>query len=206
MVWLAAFLLLALATHALQVPKLQQQRHISESGFDITPWSAERTLAAAESVRGGLSALQRGILFDRQTELSYSGRFRGPAQESYRYNHKGDGIYCTVVGLLPLFDAKHRFVSGTGWPSFYAPFDMEHVAELIKPDLKGYTEIVCRRTGLHIGHRYNDTPPPSLLRELTAGSIMHNNLSFGRYCVNANALVFVSRDSAEYSALMDQRI
>jgi peptide-methionine (R)-S-oxide reductase len=74
-----------------------------------------------------------------------------------------------------LFKADAKFESGTGWPSFYQPFDPEHITEL-RDSTHGMvrTEIRCRRCDGHLGHVFPDGPPPT-----------HQ-----RYCLNSVSLQF----------------
>ncbi|GFE63623.1 peptide-methionine (R)-S-oxide reductase MsrB [Litoreibacter roseus] len=92
---------------------------------------------------------------------------------------KADGMYrCKGCGA-PLFDAKTKFDSGTGWPSFYAPVDGEMVGE--KQDnswLMRRTEVHCNRCDGHLGHVFPDGPQPTGLR----------------YCINGVALEFEPED------------
>ena len=62
---------------------------------------------------------------------------------------------------LPLFDAATKFESGTGWPSFWQPLDG---AIGTMPDSFARTEVHCRRCGGHLGHVFDDGPPPTGLR------------------------------------------
>ena len=99
---------------------------------------------------------------------------------------------------MPLFWSKHKYVSGTGWPSFYDLFDKDHVKEIISPDLKGYTEIKCVVDDLHLGHAFIDHPPPKLERELASQGIYYDKFQFIRYCVNAACLKFIPFESSDY--------
>ena len=157
---------------------------LSKSGFDLDRWDSQRIAVDAD----GISEMSKSILLNRMTERSYSGRFIS----GERYNIKEEGVYVCALGGLPLFFSEHKFVSGTGWPSFYDVFDTDHLLEVPATDGGNLVEIVCARTGSHIGHVFPDTPPPALQRKFVAdGIVKYDNKNFLRYCANAGALRFV---------------
>ncbi len=86
----------------------------------------------------------------------------------------GEGIYhCAGCGQ-PLFPAKTKFDSGTGWPSFWAPLDDAVETETDRSFFMTRTEVHCRKCGGHLGHVFDDGPKPT-------GQ---------RYCMNGVSLDF----------------
>jgi len=93
------------------------------------------------------------------------------------YNdQKKPGLYVDIVSGEPLFSSRHKFDSGTGWPSFYRPVTDEALVE--KKDRRLFivrTEVRSRLADSHLGHVFEDGPPPTGLR----------------YCINSAALRFI---------------
>ena len=90
------------------------------------------------------------------TERAFSGKY---------WDCHDDGIYACVCCGTELFDAKTKFDSGTGWPSFYQPLKPENVGE--KEDNSFWmrrVEVVCSNCDAHLGHVFPDGPAPTGLR------------------------------------------
>lgn len=138
------------------------QRKISESGYDITPLTPDRV----ETLARDLNPEEYRILLDHGTEPAFCGTL---------LDNKLDGSYACRLCGLPLFSSKYKFESGTGWPSFYLPFDKDHLTYLEDTSYgMRRVEIRCARCGGHQGHVFPDGPPPT-------GQ---------RYCLNSASLEF----------------
>ena len=124
----------------------------SPSGFDLTPPTAEQR----ERLESRLTAEERAVLLEHGTEAPFCGGL---------LDNKEPGTYCCKLCGLPLFRAGQKFESGTGWPSFTAPFDNAHVA-LVRDTSYGMVrvETLCARCGSHQGHVFPDGPPPTGMR------------------------------------------
>jgi len=136
----------------------------SAAGYDITPiGDAERARLAQK-----LSPEEHRILLEHGTEHPFCGGL---------LDNKEDGSYVCKLCALPLFKSDSKFESGTGWPSFFAPFDPQHVRE-IRDMSHGMVrvEIRCARCDSHLGHVFPDGPKPTGLR----------------FCLNSAAMDFVA--------------
>jgi peptide-methionine (R)-S-oxide reductase len=135
----------------------------STSGFDLSaPDAQERSRLEAS-----LNREERDVLLHHGTEAPFCGGL---------LNNKEDGVYCCRLCGLPLFRARTKFESGTGWPSFWAPFDEAHVLR-VSDHSHGMlrVETRCARCDSHQGHVFPDGPPPT----------------GARYCINSVSLRFV---------------
>lgn len=136
----------------------------SQSGYDLTPPPRDEL----ERLAALLTPEERRVLLHQGTEPPFCGGLLA--------NKEAGHYECRLCGL-PLFGSTAKFESGTGWPSFTAPVDPEHVA--VRRDTSHgmvRDEFVCGRCGGHLGHVFEDGPRPTGLR----------------FCTNSAALKFAA--------------
>ena len=138
-----------------------------DAGKNLGPVVTRKVFRTDVQWRGRLSAQQFFSTRRGTTDTPFTGTV---------YQLHDAGLYRCICCATALFSSQTKFDSSTGWPAFWAPLASENITTKIdtsQPETR--TEVLCRLCDAHLGHIFDDGPPPTHLR----------------YCINESALRFV---------------
>lgn len=132
--------------------------------------SEKKTNKTDKEWRQLLTREEYAVTRKKATERPFTGKY---------YYFKGKGIYQCVCCGHELFSSETKFDSGSGWPSFWTPISEDNLkTETDYSHGMIRTEVMCSSCEAHLGHLFDDGPPPT----------------GRRYCINSVSLMFVDKE------------
>lgn len=168
---LGMFVVISLNHSIKNYNNLPQTKHnISDSIKSKGKNMSDKIIKSDDEWKKELTPEQYKILREKGTERAFTGKY---------WNNFEYGTYICAACGTPLFESDTKFESSCGWPSYFEPIDSSRI--IYKED-KSYgmtrTEVMCAKCGGHLGHVFDDGPPPTGLR----------------YCINSGSMKFIKKD------------
>ena len=147
------------ASYYFQVTRNQEKKLVELEHY------VEKAVPSDPALRRQLTQEQYFVTRQNGTETAFRNLY---------WDNKRPGIYVDIITHEPLFSSTDKFDNGIGWPSFTKPIEPENVLQKIDNRYNmTRTQLVARKSGSHLGHLFNDGPPPTGLNYQVNSAAFH---------------------------------